>query len=288
VGAGNPNAPLAHWKLDEGSGTIAADASGNGLLGTIENGAVWKSDATRASYLSFDGNDDRIATEAQVDISGFDKDFTCAYWVNNQMTATDEFQRNSIIVGNRYPDLDDGALHFMKQTPTKQEVRVGGATQELDYEDLPVGEWHHCAIVKSGDSLTYYRDGVAMTNRTLTTFAPGPLPFFIGGNPNTINDKEHFNGFIDDVVLYDRALSANEVVNVKNGIYDSIEPVEPPMLGFGMSSGDMVFNWTGNVFKVQMCTNLTDGTWIDVPGGDTPPVTNSTTEPAAFFRLIEE
>ncbi|VGO12517.1 hypothetical protein PDESU_01070 [Pontiella desulfatans] len=61
---------------------------------------------------------------------------------------------------------------------------------------------------------------------------------------------------------------------------------EPPMLEYNMGGGDMVFNWTGDGFKVQSRTNLTMGTWQDVPGGDLPPVTNSTTDPAAFFRLI--
>jgi len=90
-------------------------------------------------------------------------------------------------------------------------------------------------------------------------------------------------------VIYNYALPQEQIQQVMDGIYDGGgDAVEAPALGFSMSGGDMVFDWTGSVFKVQMCTNLTDGIWADVPAGDTPPVTNSTVEPEAFFRLIEQ
>jgi hypothetical protein len=63
---------------------------------------------------------------------------------------------------------------------------------------------------------------------------------------------------------------------------------EPPLLDYSMSGGDMVFSWTGGGFKVQSCTNLTEGTWIDVPGGDVSPVNITPSLPSAFFRLIEQ
>jgi hypothetical protein len=63
---------------------------------------------------------------------------------------------------------------------------------------------------------------------------------------------------------------------------------ESPLLDFSMSGGDMMFNWTGGGFKVQSRTNLIEGAWQDVPGGGTPPVTNSAVDPACFFRLIEQ
>jgi len=70
--------------------------------------------------------------------------------------------------------------------------------------------------------------------------------------------------------------------------YVVVPVVETPMLEYSMSGGDMIFNWTGGNFKVQSRTNLVEGIWQDVPGGNTPPVTNSTTDSECFFRLIEQ
>lgn len=41
-----------------------------------------------------------------------------------------------------------------------------------------------------------------------------------------------------------------------------------PVLEYGMSGGNMAFNWTGSGFKVQSRTNLLEGVWVDLPGGD--------------------
>ncbi|MDF7823488.1 BNR repeat-containing protein [Pontiellaceae bacterium B12227] len=63
--------------------------------------------------------------------------------------------------------------------------------------------------------------------------------------------------------------------------------VEPPVLEYSFSGGNMVFTWTGSGFRVQSRTNLTEGIWLDVPGGDVPPVNVAPTNSADFFRLIE-
>ena len=51
---------VAHWKLDEGSGTTASDASGGGNTGTLVNGPVWTSGKV-VSALSFDGVNDKVS-----------------------------------------------------------------------------------------------------------------------------------------------------------------------------------------------------------------------------------
>lgn len=56
----------------------------------------------------------------------------------------------------------------------------------------------------------------------------------------------------------------------------------------GMSGGDMVFFWDGSGFKVLSRTNLVEGSWFDVPGGNTPPANIVPTYLKAFFRLIEQ
>lgn len=71
-------------------------------------------------------------------------------------------------------------------------------------------------------------------------------------------------------------------------ISPDIQPPATPVLEHSMNSGNMVFRWTGNGFKIQSRTNLLEGAWQDLPSGDTPPVTNSVIDSECFFRLIEQ
>jgi len=252
------------------------------------HGPTWGSDATRGSYVSFDGNDDRISTAFTYALSSSD-DFTWAWWANRQSTGDGD--KNAVMVGNRYGGTGAESLEFVKMTPSKGEF-FNGTGENYDYADITSAGWHHYAMVKTGNSYQWYVDGLAQGGASNFIYTESsPIPFNIGGDDDDQiaggREGEHFEGFIDDVVLYDRALTQQDIQGVRNGIYGG-EPVEPPGVAYVMSGGDMVFNWIGSGFKVQTRTNLTDGAWEDVPGGDTPPVTNSTSDPEAFFRLIEQ
>lgn len=222
----DPEKPLAHWKLDEGAGTLAADASGNAFSGTLLNGVSWGSDAVRESYVSFDGNDDRIATLFTYALSSGD-DFTWALWANQQSTgSTDDA---AIMLGNRYPQPGAGGetYEFIKLTPTHGQFSDTDVVAEIErhnYGSIAQGSWHHYALVKDGTSYQWYVDGVAQGAPVAMGYSENsPLPFFIGGDDNgTGKVNEHFQGFIDDVVLYQRGLTAAEVDDVRNGIYGEV------------------------------------------------------------------
>lgn len=207
---------IGQWAFDEGAGTTAGDSSPGGANpGTITN-ATWGSDATRSSYLSFNGTSSVVDPTLTLPVMTTTNDFTWAFWVNNQLQATDTTQRNSIIVGNRAQagGGDFSPRQFVKFTPTKFEWHAeANGNDNQEYADLAVGEWHHIAVVKTGTSVQLYRDGVASgaagtLNESLLNAAA--LPFFIGGQPGQ-NGNEFFNGYIDDVRIYDNALTAQEV-----------------------------------------------------------------------------
>lgn len=208
VGLGGQVEPVAIWNLDEGTGSVANDSSGSGYHGAID-GAVWGSDSTRSSYLSFDGTDDEVTTLFPVDLTSSIQNFTWSAWVNNQADAD-----NGVVLGNRHPDLNE-RLNFCKLTSSRFDCSLAGSGQNLDFEDLMQDEWHHHTIVKSGTTISYYRDGVFVNSRELTAFADGIYPFYIGGDADG-NNREHFEGFIDDVIIYDRALSQEEIVAVRD------------------------------------------------------------------------
>src|SRR4030095_10522659 len=91
----SPSDLVAYWKFDEGSGTSAADASGNGNTATLVNGPVWTAGRV-GNALYFDGINDNLTVP---DSNSLDpsSSFTLSAWVNPASTFTDF---RSILVKN--------------------------------------------------------------------------------------------------------------------------------------------------------------------------------------------
>ncbi|MHC4435694.1 MAG: LamG-like jellyroll fold domain-containing protein, partial [Planctomycetota bacterium] len=138
-------------------------------------------------------------------------DFTWAFWAKQVAANT---ANNDIIFGNR---MDENAVdfvprQFIKFTPTKFEWHMNGnGDDNLEYEDIPADVWLHHAVVKTGDQLTYYRNGIEASSGTFTQPLDVPQPLFFGGD-NEGSAGENWNGYMSDACIYDRALSAGEVM----------------------------------------------------------------------------
>lgn len=226
---------VAHWPLDEGSGTSTADVSGFGSDASLLNGATWGSDATRGSHVVFDGTNDRIETAFRYALKDTD-DFTWSWWAKKEASS----HSGSIMVGNRYGGTGSESLEFIKFMPNKAafaNTASAGGIEDYNYADLPSNQWHHYAMVKDGTSFQWYVDGVAQGSPVAINYnESSSIPFLIGGDDNNIdpNDgpaNEHFEGAIDDVVLYRSALTSAQVTDVMNGSYALTIPMAAAALG---------------------------------------------------------
>jgi hypothetical protein len=242
---GTASADLVHhWTFDEGSGDTAADSAGANP-GTI-NGATWGSDETRASYLIFNGSTNNVDPALELPAMDLDNDYSWAVWVNSQevIIPTSGSQRNAIVLGNRRDVFGSDFVprEFIKLTPRQFEFRPNDRVTGVDYTDFPLDEWAHIAVVKDGNTITTYFNGTAAGNSTLVSdetrddVFTNIQPFFIGGQP-TQPGPEHFNGFIDDVRLYDSALTAEEILELVGGIarppFWTRDPIPLPNLDVG-------------------------------------------------------
>ncbi len=219
--AANVSADLiGHWRLDEGTGETAADASPSGTTGIITNadtgglgpgGSVWVDDPQRGTVISFAGDaNSAYVRVGDIPLMTLDNDFAWAFWANQDV---DQTSSNDVIFGNRYAEngADFAPRQFIKFTPTKFEWHMNGnGDDNLDYEDIPSGEWIQHAVVKVGTSLTYYRNGVEHSSGSITQALGFPQPLFLGAI-NTNQDGENWRGLLSDVRIYDHALSASEV-----------------------------------------------------------------------------
>lgn len=204
---------ISHWAFDEGSGTTAANSVGGSA--TLNN-ATWGSDATRTSFITFSGDpgsyaDTNISIPAALLSTG--GSFSVAFWVNRDVSDTEP---NSIILGNRYNSTgtDFAPRQFVKFTPTKFEWHMNGnGNDNLDPgPDMVGGEWHHEAVTVDNGLVQYYRDGVALgAPKAVTQSFSSDQPLYFGGQANTASGGEFFNGSLDDIRIYDNALSASEV-----------------------------------------------------------------------------
>ncbi|MHC4117804.1 MAG: LamG domain-containing protein [Planctomycetota bacterium] len=218
-----PPPPVGHWKLDDGQGATAVDSSASGNDGTINNadtgglgdgGSVWVDDPERGTVISFNGTAAGAFVRAgSIPQMTLTNDFTWAFWAKQD---ADNTTPNDIIFGNR---MDENAVdfvprQFIKFTPTKFEWHMNGnGDDNLEYDDIPADVWLHHAVVKTADRLTYYRNGIEASSGTFTQALDFPQPLYFGGD-NEGSEGENWAGLMSDVRIYDRALSAAEVLGL--------------------------------------------------------------------------
>lgn len=212
---------IGHWPFDEGSGDTTADLSSSGTTGLISNGdtggpdggSVWVNDPVRGSVLGFGGGADSAYVRAgDIPLMTLDNEFTWAFWANHH---PDNDMPNNIVVGNRKDGdaVDFTPRQFIKFTPTKFEWHTNGnGDDNVEYPDFidTAGTWQHHAVVKSGADITYYLNGAESSTGVLTQALEVPQPLFFGGD-NEGADGENWQGMLDEVRIYNSALSAGEV-----------------------------------------------------------------------------
>ncbi|HWB05851.1 MAG TPA: lamin tail domain-containing protein, partial [Verrucomicrobiales bacterium] len=201
-------------------------------------------------------------------------DFTWAAWVKSRQTGG-----NNIIFGNRYTATggDTSPLQFIKLTPSNFEWYANGVAEHNDYVDL-VGSaaapspWTHFASVKSGNTLSLYRNGVLVTSRTISGAPAAVQPFFIGGNRTGAGTTtEAWSGFIDDMALWTKAVPAQAIAGLAAGTYTPATtpttavttvsiPPRPAEIVFPTTMADvLVDSFTGPAIDTAKWTELDQG-----------------------------
>lgn len=216
---------VGYWALDEASGTVAVDSSGNGNNGSLFNGPSHV-EGKLGKALNFDGIDDRVDA-GTFSVAG-DKLTLCA-WVNAKEIGADQ----RIIAKATGTALAEQSwlLEVEGVSPYRVGIRVngGGSTSRLLGGSLELNTWVHVAGVYDGTTLRVFKNGVEVANQAKSGTLPvGTAPVWIGDNP-TVSGRQ-FNGSIDDVRVYNRALSTAEIQTLY-----SLTPLPAPSL-FQMSN----------------------------------------------------
>jgi hypothetical protein len=201
---------VAYWSFDEAEGTTAYDSSGNGNDGTLENGVQWV-DGKYGKALEFDGVDD------YVDIGNNQflptTAITISMWI--QTSATDEV--DLFISDQSYSTytfrIEDNEFYFriIPQTST-----TSGQTIITSTSSVSDNYWHHIVGTWDGSDMKLYIDGSLNVSESMTT---SPVSFNsdnaeLGRFPSS---AAYYNGKIDEVAIWNRALSSEEISRLYHG-----------------------------------------------------------------------
>jgi hypothetical protein len=212
--AGSPPPPaptglVAAWAFNEGSGSSVADASGNGHAGSLTSTA-WSSAGKFGSALSFNGSSSMVTVGDANDLD-FSSAFTLEAWVSpSSLGATWRtvlFKENgSGMAYSLYANQGSGL-------PVGQ-VNLGGERNAVGTAGLPLNAWSHLALTYDRTNLRLYVNASLVATTAVTgTLAASNGALRIGGNSVW---PEWFAGLIDEVRLYNRALTASEIQTDRN------------------------------------------------------------------------
>jgi hypothetical protein len=240
VSATPVNDLVGRWKFDENSGLTTADSSGNNNTGSLVNGPTWVAGKVGPAALSFSAGGLQSVTAANSSsLNSPVSAITLAAWIN----AVDWSGNRRILQkgnsDNQYRLLaENGVLKFHLSG-------VDTLTAPLP----PTGTWMHIAATWDGSLMTLYTNGVQRTNLPAAGSIATTSDLLAIAKKNTSGvSGDYFNGRLDDVRIYNRALSAAEVAVIMTNA--------PPLFAvdpFNKASGN-----AGQTYSGSLSTNATD------------------------------
>ena len=226
---------VAYWPLDEGEGDTTSDLSGNGNDGTLNGGPNWE-DGKFGNALSFDGTDDHVDCGNPPILDFGTGDWTVSAWMRASVATEDK-----TIFGNgadrsggvRYQMLldSDNYIQCVLDDDTDKYNPRGNITV-ID------GEWHHIVMMRrNGTDIRLYVDGVEDTGVTNDGNSTIPADYDLSDTSQAnayIGAVWHFEekrpeklfaGMIDDVSIWGRALTQEEVAELAaDSVPSAVEP----------------------------------------------------------------
>jgi len=197
------------WKFDEGSGTVAYDSSDNGNDGNLTNGPTWTVGKIGGA-LSFANANAFVncGKGESLDLSGR---VTISSWIMANTGAP-----NGGILGKR----DAYAIYWDADYESFPGAGVQSIIASSNYVEWGHGAntftsniWFHILYLLEDTKEMFFIDGDLVKESNIERSIPSSnLDFIIG----KLDSYERFNGLIDDVRIYDRALSAEEVQALYN------------------------------------------------------------------------
>lgn len=195
---------VAAYSFNEGTGTTVTDLSGNGNNGTI-SGATWNAAGRYSGALSFDGVNDMVTIPDAASL-----DLTTGMTLEAWIRPTSNAGWRTVILKETTGELAYGLYSAGGVTRPSAWIRAGTVSYSANSNtQAATNTWTHVAATYDGAVLRIYTGGVLRTSRNVaTSINVTPNPLRIGGNSVW---SEWFSGLIDEVRVYNRALTAAQI-----------------------------------------------------------------------------
>ncbi|MBN1998068.1 CotH kinase family protein [candidate division KSB1 bacterium] len=205
---------VAYYKFEESGGTAVMDHSGNGLDGTIMGGATYD-EGFVGGGLAFNGVDAYVNCGNPPELN-MTEELSLMAWVYPH-DITDGGQHDPwISKGDQQYALKNGAGDYFEFFIYDNGWHAPNVELDENYND----EWHHYAGTYDGSELKMYIDGELMqTYEHEGVINTTEYDFYIGSNSQA--SGRFFEGILDEVRVYDIALSDVEIATIYNSYSDS-------------------------------------------------------------------
>jgi hypothetical protein len=307
---------VALWRFNEGSGTTVHDSSGLGNNGTLmgENGNVpgwvpgapgfgdalsFTNDGANHAYVSVPGSASLVIGQTATN------PWTITAWAYESSDGTGNFAATygRILVIDNGTELQlesgasgDGEFYTWDRQSGLWEIGWGTGNSVSPLLD----QWEHWAVVYDGvGTITLYRDGNQGANGGMASVpvtssveygSPDQGAITIGSELAQTGDRT-WNGLLDDVDIFNVALSQTQIQTVMAGDFSAF--VLQPQLSISRSSGNVILSWPAvqSTFQLQSTAKLAPASWAGVTNspvqnGSTLTVTLPVGAGTQFFRLI--
>jgi len=202
--AARPLGVIAHYEFEEGGGSVARDSSGKGREGKVVGAGRAAGKTGRG--LAFNGKDSYVGCGPVAQGAG---PLTVTAWVRTVSALEQDilFQSSQTDEGGhlQLAALSGGHVQWTVYGGGSPGFKVRSPSAVND------GKWHHVAGVRTaeGTGILYMDGKSAGAGQTAAPSLLNPSALYIGAHQCCA--KGYFNGLIDDVRVYDRALSAEEI-----------------------------------------------------------------------------
>jgi len=274
---------IARYRFDGN----ANDSSVNANHPIVTSGTPGFAPGQLGSALDLDGSSQYTMLPANL-LAGV-SNFTIAVWVNWDGGG----------MWQRILDFGNGPAENMFLTPNS-----GGGTlrfaittnnywneQFVEAAPLPVGQWRHVAVTRSGNTCRLYTNGVLAATAAVT-MAPAsfnPALNYLGNSQYEADPL--FNGRLDELFIYNYALSDAEITRLMNN--QPPPPTAPTRLAASLDGKTLVMSWPDDYLGCRLESNsvspaVAEG-WFSMPGSVLThevsiPINDSSSN--VYFRLV--
>ena len=227
--------PVAHWKMDEGQGDTVYDSSTNNNDGTLDpqadggnqtTAAMWDNGGKFGKAMEFDGTDDYINLTSLGGLTKNKEQITLSYWVNLHSLPT---------VGKHFipfieTNSNSGYTKFSSVIYDNGSVAFGwrdsatGTTYNItsDPSLISTGQWYHITgVVDTVNDVQYiFVNGQlkkTASNVSGSIYNDAPAYAAFSGRPSAWATTLYLDGFLDEVKIYNSALTPEQIKLDMNG-----------------------------------------------------------------------